>query len=122
MPTGKLLFSHWPTHSAEELEAVAAVLASGKTNYWTGTVGREFEADYATHLGRKHAIALHIGSLALELALIAMGVGPGDEVITTARTFIASASAIIMRGATPILADVARESGNLSALTVEPLI
>src|SRR5690625_1578491 len=122
MPTGKLLFSHWPTHSAEELEAVAAVLASGKTNYWTGTVGREFEADYATYLGRKHAIALHNGTLALELALIAMGVGPGDEVITTARTFIASASAIIMRGATPILADVAQESGNLSVLTVEPLI
>ena len=58
-------------------------------------------------------MALHNGTQALELALVALGVGPGDEVITTPRTFIASASAAVMRGATPVLVDVDRDSGNL---------
>jgi dTDP-4-amino-4,6-dideoxygalactose transaminase len=121
-PTFSPSFAAWPHHEADELAAVQDVLASGRTNYWTGGEGRAFERAYADHLGRKHAIALHNGTLALELALVAWGVGPGDEVITTARTFIASASAIVMRGATPVIADVDRDSGNLSAATVEPLI
>jgi dTDP-4-amino-4,6-dideoxygalactose transaminase len=112
----------WPHHPPDELDAAHRVLASGKTNYWTGTEGREFEREYAHHLGRRHAIALHNGTLALELALVALGVGPGDEVVTTARTFIASASAVVMRGATPVLADVDRDSGNLTAASVQPLL
>ena len=76
-------FAPWPHHEPDELEAAHRVLASGKTNYWTGTEGREFEREYAAYLGREHAVALHNGSQALELALIALGVGPGDEVITT---------------------------------------
>src|SRR5690625_2066095 len=115
-------FAHWPSHTREELNAVHDVLLSGKTNYWTGSVGREFEQEYAGYLNHEHAIALHNGTLALELALIAADVGHGDEVITTARTFIASASAVAMRGATQIIADVDRDSGNLTAETVEPLI
>jgi dTDP-4-amino-4,6-dideoxygalactose transaminase len=115
-------FAPWPHHEPDELEAVTRVLASGRTNYWTGSEAREFEREYAAALGRRHAIALHNGTLALELALHAFGIGPDDEVITTARTFIASASAAVMRGATPVIADVDRDSGNLTAETAAACI
>lgn len=111
-------FAPWPHHDADELAAAHEVLASGRTNYWTGTEGRGFEDEYAAALGRRHAIALHNGTLALELALTALGIGPGDEVVTTARTFVASASCVVMRGATPVIADVDRDSGNLTAESV----
>jgi len=121
-PRPQTVTAPWPHHEPDELEAVRRVLASGKTNYWTGQEARGFEHEYAEHLGRRHAIALHNGTVALELALVALGVGPGDEVITTPRTFIASASAAVMRGATPVLVDVDRDSGNLTAATVAPAI
>ncbi len=97
-------------------------MQSGKVNYWTGTEAREFEQEYAEYLGMKHAIALHNGTLALELALYAFDIGPGDEVITTSRTFIASASAAVMRGCVPVIADVDTDSGNITAETIRPLI
>jgi dTDP-4-amino-4,6-dideoxygalactose transaminase len=115
-------FAPWPCFEADEIEAASRVLASGKVNYWTGDEGRAFEREYAAHLGVKYAVALANGTVALELALYALGIGPGDEVITTSRTFIASASAVVMRGATPVVADVDRDSGNLTAETVAPLI
>ncbi len=112
----------WPQFEEHDIQAVADVLRSGKVNYWTGSNGRQFEIEYAQHLGVKHAVALANGTLALELALVVLGIGPGDEVITTSRTFIASASAIVMRGARPVLADVDRDSGNVSAETIAPRI
>jgi dTDP-4-amino-4,6-dideoxygalactose transaminase len=112
----------WPCFDSEDIDAVRHVLASGRVNYWTGVEGRRFEEEFAAWLGRKHAVALANGTVALELALYALGIGPGDEVITSCRTFIASASAIVMRGAIPILADVDIESQNITAETVEPLI
>lgn len=115
-------FAPWPSFAQDEIEAVTAVLRSGKVNYWTGTEGREFEKEFASFTGCKHAIALANGTVALELALYAMGIGPGDEVITTARTFIASASCIVMRGATPVLADVEPVSQNITADTIRPII
>ena len=115
-------FAPWPHHDQDECDAAARLLRLGRTNYWTGEEGRSFEKEYAAHLDRRWAIALHNGTLALELALVALGVGPGDEVITASRTFIASASAASMRGATPIIADIDRSSGNLTAETVAPLI
>ena len=115
-------FGPWPYHAPDELDAVQRVLASGRTYYWTGEEARAFEREYAAALGRQRAIALHNGTLALELALVTLGIGPGDEVITTARTFIASASAAAVRCATPVIADVDRDSGNLTSATVEPLI
>jgi dTDP-4-amino-4,6-dideoxygalactose transaminase len=115
-------YAPWPHHAPDELEAAHRVLASGKTNYWTGTEGREFEREYAAYLGRERAVALHNGTQALELALVALGIGPGDEVITTPRTFIASASAAVMRGAAPVLVDVDRDSGNLDLAAVEAAI
>jgi len=97
-------------------------MQSGKVNYWTGHEAREFEREYAEYLGVKHAIALHNGTQALELALYAFDVGTGDEVITTARTFIASASAAVMRGCIPVIADVDPVTQNITAETIRPLI
>jgi len=91
-------------------------------NQWTGSEIREFEREYAASLGRRHAVALMNGTVALELALAALQVGPGDEVVTSPRTFIASASAAVMRGATPVLADVDRDSGNIGAAQVERVL
>ena len=85
-------FAPWPYIPQDEIAAATACLASGRVNYWTGTEGREFEKEFATYTDCTHAIALANGTVALELALYALGVGPGDEVITTCRTFIASAS------------------------------
>ena len=112
----------WPEFSADEVEAAAAVLRSGKVNYWTGDEGRKFEEEFAAWVGRKHAVALANGTLALELALYALGIGPGDEVIVPSRTFVATATCVLLRGATPVFADVDRDSGNLTAETVRPLI
>jgi dTDP-4-amino-4,6-dideoxygalactose transaminase len=118
----KPVFGPWPHFSAQDIAAVSRVLASGKVNYWTGTECREFEREYAEKLGVRHAIALSNGTLALELALYALGIGPGDEVIVTPRSFIASVSCIILRGATPVFADVDRESQNITAATIAPKI
>lgn len=112
----------WPVFESDEIEAVSDVLRSGKVNYWTGTEGREFEKEYAAVLGVPYAIALHNGTQALELALYALGVGAGDEVITTPRTFIASASAAVMRGAVPVMAEVDRDSGNITAETIRAVL
>lgn len=118
----KPVFGPWPHFSAQDIAAVSRVLASGKVNYWTGNECREFEREYAEKLGVQHAIALSNGTLALELALYALGIGPGDEVIVTPRSFIASVSCVIMRGATPVFADVDRDSQNITAATIAPKI
>jgi dTDP-4-amino-4,6-dideoxygalactose transaminase len=115
-------FAPWPYFEPDEIEASVKVLQSGKVNYWTGQEGRIFEREFAQYVGTKHAIALHNGTVAIELALYAMGVGEGDEVITTPRTFIASASAAVMRGARPIMADVDQDSGLITAETIEKVL
>jgi dTDP-4-amino-4,6-dideoxygalactose transaminase len=112
----------WPLFEQDEIDAASRVLASGKVNYWTGPEGREFEKEFATHTGTHHAVALANGTLALELALRVLGIGPGDEVITTPRTFIASASCVVTLGARPVLADVDRESQNITAETIRAVI
>ncbi len=108
----------WPFFADDEIEAAVEVLRSGKVNYWTGQEGRLFEKEFAAFCGCKYAIALANGTVALECALKALGVGPGDEVITTSRTFIASASCAVMLGARPVFADVDRDSQNITAETI----
>jgi hypothetical protein len=115
-------FPAWPHFDSDEIEAANAVLRSGKVNYWTGEQGRRFEEEFAAQAGCKHAIALANGTVALELALHALGIGHGDEVITTSRTFIASASCAVMRGARPVLADVDRNSQNITATTIRAVL
>jgi len=112
----------WPFHDDDERQAVNDVLLSGCTNYWTGTQCIAFEKEFAAYIGTKHAIALMNGTVALEAALVALNIGPGDEVITSCRTFIASASCIVMRGAKPVLADVDLESQNITADTIASCI
>lgn len=115
-------FAQWPFYEEEERAAVQQLLLSGKVNYWTGEVCRQFEQDYAAYTGRKYAVAVFNGTVALELALLPFDIGAGDEVIVTSRTFIASASCAVMRGATPIFADVDPESQNISVADIEKRI
>ncbi|OLF08243.1 DegT/DnrJ/EryC1/StrS family aminotransferase [Actinophytocola xanthii] len=112
----------WPVYDAEDLESVRAVLASGRVNYWTGEHGRAFEAELAEAVGTTHAVALANGTVALELALRALGTGPGDEVIVPAATFIATASAVAACGARPVVVDVDPDSMTLTADTVAPAV
>jgi dTDP-4-amino-4,6-dideoxygalactose transaminase len=116
------IFSPWPSFTQEEAEAVSEVLLSNKVNYWTGTRCREFEAAFAEWTGVPHAIALANGTLALDSALRALGVGPGDEVVVTSRTFIASVSSIALLGAKPIFADVDPDSQNITADTIREVL
>lgn len=109
----------WPYFAEDEIEVAVEVLRSGKVNYWTGQEGRLFEQEFAAFAGCKHAVALANGTVALECALKALGVGTGDEVITTSKTFIASASCAVMLGARPVIADVDRESQNITAETIQ---
>lgn len=112
-------FPKWPQFSEDEIAAVASVLHSGQVNYWTGQEGRSFEREYAEALGRDRAIALMNGTVALELSLRMLGIGPGDEVVVTPRSFIASASCVALLGARPVFADIDPVSGNLTAQTIE---
>ena len=112
----------WPFFGNEEIEAATTVLASGKVNYWTGDEGRQFEREYAAFVGTEHAIALANGTVALELALHSLGIGPEGEVIVPSRTFIATASCAAIQGFIPVVADVDFISGNLTAETIAPLL
>ena len=111
-------FPPWPAFEPEEIEAAAAVLRSGKVNYWTGQQVRRFEEEFAEFVGCRHGVAVPNGTLALELALQALGIGPGDEVVVTCRSFVASASCCVMRGATPAFADADPMSQNVTAETI----
>lgn len=115
-------FSPWPSFTQEEADAVSQVLLSNKVNYWTGTECREFEKEFAAWVGTDYAVALANGTLALDVALQAMGIGEGDEVIVTPRSFIASVSTVVNAGAMPVFADVEADTGNLSACTIAPHI
>ncbi len=115
-------FSPWPSFTQEEADAVSQVLLSNKVNYWTGTECREFEKEFAAWAGTDYAVALANGTLALDVALQAMGIGEGDEVIVTPRSFIASVSTVVNAGAIPVFADVDNNTGNISATTIEPKI
>lgn len=115
-------FSPWPNFSQEESEAVSKVLLSNKVNYWTGSETREFEKEFASYVGVKHAVALSNGTVALDLALKALNIGLGDEVVVTPRTFIASVSSIVNSGATPVFADVDFESQNITADTIQRVL
>lgn len=115
-------FSPWPSYTQEEATAISQVLLSNKVNYWTGNEARLFEKEFATWVGCSHAIALANGTLALDLALKAIDVGKGDEVITTPRTFLASASTIVTAGASPVFADVDLNSQAITADSIQAVL
>jgi dTDP-4-amino-4,6-dideoxygalactose transaminase len=111
-------FPPWPSFTVEEADSVKRVLLSNRVNYWTGPECGEFEREFSRWVGSSHAISLNNGTVALEVALRALKIGPGDEVIVTPRSFIASASCVAMAGATPIFVDVDRDTQNIAADTI----
>ena len=111
-------FSPWPSFTEEEANAVRDVVLSNKVNYWTGQECREFEKEFAAWSDSAYAIALGNGTLALDVALQALDIGPGDEVIVTPRTFIASISSVVNAGAVPVFADVDADSQNIEAHSI----
>jgi dTDP-4-amino-4,6-dideoxygalactose transaminase len=115
-------FPPWPSFDQEEADAASSVILSNRVNYWTGEEGRKFESEYAEWVGVSHAIALNNGTIALEAALRAIEIQPGDEVVVTPRSFIASASCVALVGGTPVFADVDRDTQNLSAETIAPVL
>lgn len=115
-------FPEWPRFDGDEVSAAERVLRSGRVNYWTGGEGRAFETEFAQSLSVPYGICLANGTVALELALMLVGVSASDEVVTSPRTFIASASAAVMRGAKPVFADVDRDSQNITAETIERVL
>ena len=115
-------FSPWPSYSEEESEAISQVLLSNRVNYWTGTECREFEKEFADFADSQYAIAVSNGTTALDLAFIALGIGEGDEVVVTSRTFLASVSSIVNAGATPVFADVSLDSQNITAESISNVL
>ena len=115
-------FPPWPSYTQEEADAVSRVLLSNRVNYWTGQECREFEREFAEFAGTDYAVAVANGTVALDLALKALGIGAGDEVIVTSRTFLASVTCIVNAGAWPVFADVDADSQGISAETVASLI
>ncbi|MCH7309095.1 DegT/DnrJ/EryC1/StrS aminotransferase family protein [Acinetobacter sp. NIPH 1852] len=115
-------FEPWPSFTQQEADAVSRVLLSNKVNYWTGQECREFEKEFATFSGTQFAVALANGTVALDVALKALNIGAGDDVIVTSRTFLASASSIVTAGANPIFADVELDSQNISRRTIEAVL
>lgn len=102
---------------AEIDEAVGRVLASGR--YVLGPEGEALERELAAYVGAPHAVGVNSGTDALHLALVAAGVGPGDEVIVPAFTFFATAEAVSYTGATPVFADVDPGTFNLDPASLE---
>ncbi|MFT7467579.1 MAG: dTDP-4-amino-4,6-dideoxygalactose transaminase [Candidatus Pseudothioglobus sp.] len=115
-------FSPWPSFSEEEANAVRDVILSNKVNYWTGQECREFEKEFAVWASTEHAVALANGTVALDVALQALGIGAGDEVVVTPRTFLASVSSIVNAGAIPVFADVDSKSQNITAETIRAVL
>ncbi len=114
----KKQYTNWPLYTETDIQRVVDVVRSNKVNYWTGEEGRLFEREFAEQMGSSHAIAMANGTVALDVILLAMGIGEGDEVIVTPRTFLASASSIINSGANAVFADVDLITQNITAETI----
>ena len=115
-------FPSWPHYSEDSIRHVSDVLRSGKVNYWTGDLCKQFESNFSDYISSPYCISVTNGTVALELSLLALGFAPGDEVIVTPRSFIASVSSVVRSGARPIFADVDVRTGNLTADTIRPHI
>jgi dTDP-4-amino-4,6-dideoxygalactose transaminase len=115
-------FSPWPSFTEEEADAVRDVILSNRVNYWTGQEGRKFETEFAAWAGTSHAIALANGTVALDLALAGLGIGEGDEVVVTPRTFLASISCVVNAGATPVFADIDPDTQCMTAESIQAVL
>lgn len=122
LPSSRAADESWPVIEEDEIEAVAAVLRSGKINYWTGEQNRLFEEEFAERFQSRFAVAVANGTVVLELALHAIGLREGDEVVVPARSFFATASSVVRMGGRPVFADIDLDTQNLSAESVEPVL
>ena len=109
-----------PQIGAEEKEAVLEVLDSGMIAQ--GARVQAFEEAFAEMCGVRHAVATNNGTSALHVALLAHGVGPGDEVITSPFTFIASANSILFTGARPVFVDIDPDTFNIDPAQIEAAV
>lgn len=115
-------FPPWPVFEPDEIAAVTRVLQSGKVNYWTGREVRQFEEEFAQAAGCRYGVALANGTVALEACLEALQIAPGDDVIVTSRSFVASAGCVLRVGARPVFADVDPDSQNITADTIAAVL
>ncbi|MBM4113285.1 MAG: DegT/DnrJ/EryC1/StrS family aminotransferase [Phycisphaerae bacterium] len=122
MRADPLLGAPWPFFDEETIEASSRVLRSGRVNWWTGDECRAFEREWCERFGTAHALAMSNGSVSLEVALRALDVGPGDEVVVTPRSFVASAACVALVGAVPVFADIDERSQNLTAASIEAVL
>ena len=111
--------SLWPYFAKDGIKAVTDILRSARVNQWTGQEVFKFEKEYADYIGVKYSVALANGSVALDTALMALNIGPGDEVIVPCRSFVASASCVALRGAIPVFSDIDRDSQNITVSEIE---
>ena len=116
------LLAPWPYYDSKQINEASKVLESGKVNYWTGNKSKLFEKKFADYVGTKYAIAVSNGTVALYLAYLACGLSKGDEIITTPRTYIATASTALLFGAKPLFADVDLDTGNIKFEEIKKLV
>ena len=109
-----------PDITEAEIEAVADVMRSGRLSI--GPKQEEFERLVAERTGRRHAIAVSSGTAGLHLVLAGLGIGPGDEVITTPFSFVASANAIVYVGAKPVFVDIDPVTLNMDPTKIEAAV
>ncbi|MFH0965787.1 MAG: DegT/DnrJ/EryC1/StrS family aminotransferase [Planctomycetota bacterium] len=112
----------WPSFEKSTIRQAMEPLRTGKVNYWTGTKGMEFEQKFAEWCGANYGISTANGTTALHVALSALGVGPGDEVLCTSYSFIASSMCVAQAGAVPVFSDVRREDHTLDPAQLEAKI
>lgn len=101
---------------------IKKILNSGKINYWNGDVTQKFEREFAKYIGKKYSVATNSGTTALELCLRSIGISKNDEVITTPRSYISSATSISMQKAIPVFCDINSETQNIDSLKIPQLI
>lgn len=121
-PVRRAPWPAWPIFDGREEAAVTEVVRSGNWGALAGTQVKAFEKEFARFQGARHGIALVSGTAALEVALRAAGIGPGDEVITTSYTFIATANAALLSGALPVFVDIEPDSYLLDVRQIEDAI
>lgn len=106
-------FPAWPQFDEREVEAVASVVRSGQWGRLAGTEVAQLEKEFAAAHDAKYALGVTNGTTALEVALLALGIGPGDEVIVPAYTFVASATCVLTVNAIPVFADIDLDTFNI---------
>jgi dTDP-4-amino-4,6-dideoxygalactose transaminase len=99
-------FPPWPQYAEKTIADALEALRSGRVAYWSGARGKEFEARWASWVGASDAVSCSSGTAALHMALLALGVRPGDEVIVPSHTFISTSLAVLHAGAVPVFCDV----------------